>query len=75
MTREQYINKAERLRKGKTVATIKQKEGRRYVVTSKEYDSLNLAKKATGLGAVELVNGEALPMTEAELDAMLKKAA
>lgn len=67
MTREQYIDKAVRLRKGKDTAIVHEdKHGRRYSVLM-THGSLNEAKKANGPMAVALQRGEHFPPTKDQL--------
>ena len=70
------------IRKGKTVAKVGQYKpgyeelaGRTLTLEVKEYDSINLAKKANGLNAKTLRKGECFPPTEAEALAEVRKAA
>lgn len=63
------------VRNGKTVAKVGEHEGRGCTLEKKDYDSINLAKKANGLNARTLKRGEHFPPTKAEIDATLKQAA
>ena len=71
MNRNERIQKSERLRKGLSVAKIKQDEhGRRFTESQHLYESLNQAKRANGIGSVALQRGENFPPKEIELPAL-----
>jgi hypothetical protein len=63
------------VRKGKTVASVGEHQGRPCTLSTKEYDSLNQAKKANGLNAKTLKRGESFPPTRAEINAAVREAA
>ena len=67
MTREQYIKRSMKLRKGNTTAVVLLSEGRRYTHSTTKYVSNNLAKKANGCNAVALQRGENFPPKLSEL--------
>lgn len=51
------------IRKGRIIATIGQHEGKPCTLETKEYASINLAKKANGLNSRVLKRGEKFPPT------------
>lgn len=68
MDRQQRIRQAPTLRKGKSVAEVRQdKHGRDFTVRVRDFDSLNQAKKANGINSVALQRHEQFPPREIEL--------
>lgn len=59
-------------RNGKTVHTVGEHEGHTCVLSTKTYDSMNLAKKANGLNAGKVNRGDTLPPSKADIDAKIK---
>lgn len=52
------------IRKGMTIAVIGEHEGKPCTLETKEYPSINLAKKANGLNSRVLQRGEKFPPTK-----------
>jgi hypothetical protein len=74
MTRQQAIEQAGTLRRGKTICNVLREDGQRYAASMEDFDSVNLAKKevrrkiADGFkGCVVLKRDESFPPAKHEL--------